>query len=86
MTLQQKEQGMSIEQEIKGRIIEQLRLDVKDVAREASFRELGADSLDLAELLMSFEQDFNIRIPPESAEKLRTVGSAIDFIVAATAQ
>ena len=77
---------MSIEREIKSRIIEQLRLDVDDVARDKSFRELGADSLDLAELLMSFEQEFDIRIPPESAEGLRTVGSAIDFIVAATSQ
>lgn len=74
---------MDLELDIKRQIIEHLRLPMHDLDRGASFAELGADSLDLSELIISLEQTFRIRIPPESAEKLRTVGSAIDFILAA---
>lgn len=74
---------MNLEGHIKQRIIEQLRLSMEDLDPSQSFVELGADSLDLSELLISFEQTFGVRIPPESAQNLRTVGNAIDFIVAA---
>lgn len=77
---------MPIEQRIKNLIIEQLRLVEEDVGRDVSFTELGADSLDLAELLMCFEQTFGIRIPPEVARELRSIGSTIDYIVGATSR
>ncbi|MDF3067079.1 MAG: acyl carrier protein [Polyangiaceae bacterium] len=79
-----KEQKMPIEERIKTLIIEQLRVGGEDVERDATFADLGADSLDLAELLMCFEQTFGVRIPPDSARELRSVGSAIDYIVGAT--
>jgi acyl carrier protein len=77
---------MNLEHDIKRQIIDQLRLPAQDLDRGVSFAELGVDSLDLSELIISFEQTFAVRIPPESAEKLRTVGSAIDFIIAARAR
>jgi acyl carrier protein len=76
----------NLEANIKQRIIDQLRLPMEDLDPRQSFSDLGADSLDLSELLISFEQTFGVRIPPESAQNLRTVGNAIDFIVSARAK
>lgn len=75
---------MTVESRVKALIIEHLRLETEDVERDASFANLGADSLDLAELLMSLERSFGVRIPPASAGQLRSVGSTIDYIVGAT--
>ncbi|MET0793580.1 MAG: acyl carrier protein [Polyangiaceae bacterium] len=77
---------MNLEGDIKKRIIDQLRLPMEDLDPSQSFADLGADSLDLSELLISFEQTFGVRIPPESAQNLRTVGNAVDFILAAQAK
>ena len=72
---------MSIEAKIKQIVAEQLRLTEEEVTPEASFIEdLGADSLDLVELVMAFEEGFNSDIPDEDAEKLTTVGKAIEYI------
>ena len=72
---------MSIEDKVKKVIAEKLSVDIEEVVPEASFVEdLGADSLDLVELIMSMEEEFDIEIPDDEAEKLVTVKDAIDFI------
>ena len=71
----------SIEERLKRIISEQLGVDEAQVTRDASFEEdLNADSLDLVELIMSLEEEFNSEISEEDAEKIRTVGDAIDYI------
>jgi acyl carrier protein len=62
-------------------IVDKLGVEEADVTREASFtNDLGADSLDTVELIMEFEKEFNIAIPDDQAEKIATVGQAIDYI------
>lgn len=61
--------------------VDQLGVDAEQVKPEASFvDDLGADSLDVVELVMAFEEAFDIEIPDESAEKITTVQTAVDFI------
>lgn len=72
---------MSVQQEVIDIITEQLGVDANDVAPEKSFVEdLNADSLDLTELIMTFEERFGFEISEEDAEKLKTVGDVIDYI------
>ncbi|BBE87812.1 acyl carrier protein [Haemophilus influenzae] len=72
---------MSIEECVKKIIVEQLGVKEEDVKPEASFVEdLGADSLDTVELVMALEEEFDIEIPDEEAEKITTVQSAIDYV------
>ena len=72
---------MSIEERVKKIIVEQLGVREEDVKPEASFVEdLGADSLDTVELVMALEEEFDIEIPDEEAEKITTVQSAIDYV------
>ncbi len=72
---------MSVEQKVKEIIVEQLGVDPEQVTQEASFVEdLGADSLDTVELVMALEEEFGLEIPDEDAEKIITVGDAIDYI------
>ena len=72
---------MSIEDKVKKIIAEKLSVDLTEVIPEASFvDDLGADSLDLVELIMTMEEEFDIDISDEDAEKLETVKDAIDFI------
>ena len=72
---------MSIEERVKKIIVEQLGFKVEEVKPEASFIEdLGADSLDTVELVMALEEEFDIEIPDEEAEKITTVQSAIDYV------
>ena len=62
-------------------IVEQLGVDEGDVTPQASFVEdLNADSLDLVELIMSLEEEFNLEISDEDAEKIHTVGDALDYV------
>lgn len=62
-------------------IVDQLNVEEDDVADEASFvDDLGADSLDIVELVMALEEEFGISIPDEQAEKIKTVGDAVGFI------
>jgi len=71
----------SVEERVKGIIVEQLGVDEGEVTPNASFvDDLGADSLDTVELVMAFEEAFDIEIPDEDAEKIRTVKDAIDYI------
>ena len=70
-----------IEQRIKKAVAEQLGMRAEDIKNEASFMDdLGADSLDLVELVMSFENDFGITIPDEDSNLITTVQSAIDYV------
>jgi len=72
---------LAIEEQVKKIISEQLGVEAKEVVSGASFVEdLGADSLDTVELVMAFEEAFNIEIQDEDAEKILTVQSAIDYI------
>ena len=72
---------MSIEERVKKIIVDQLGVKEEDVKPEASFVEdLGADSLDTVELVMALEEEFDIEIPDEEAEKITTVQSAIDYV------
>ncbi|HEH9615249.1 TPA: acyl carrier protein [Pasteurella multocida] len=72
---------MSIEERVKKIIVEQLGVKEDEVKPEASFVEdLGADSLDTVELVMALEEEFDIEIPDEEAEKIMTVQSAIDYV------
>ena len=71
----------AVEQKVKQIIVEQLGVDESQVDTNASFvDDLGADSLDIVELVMEFEKEFNIDIPDEDAEKLRTVGDAVGYL------
>jgi acyl carrier protein len=71
----------SVAERIKQIIVEQLGVDEGEVTPNASFvDDLGADSLDTVELVMAFEEAFDIEIPDEQAEKIRTVKDAIDYI------
>ena len=70
----------SVEERVKQIIVEQLGVDEGEVTANASFvDDLGADSLDTVELVMAFEEAFEIEIPDEQAEKIRTVKDAIDY-------
>jgi len=72
---------MAVEDRVKEIIVEQLGVDANEVTPEASFvDDLGADSLDTVELVMAFEEEFDIEIPDEDAEKLTTVGKAIEYL------
>ena len=66
---------------VKAIIVDKLGVDDGEVTPEASFtNDLGADSLDTVELIMEFEKEFNIAIPDDQAEKINTVGQAIEYI------
>ena len=68
---------------VKAAVAEQLGMNVEDINNDASFMEdLGADSLDLVELVMSFESDFGITIPDKASAELTTVQKAIDYVQA----
>lgn len=72
---------MTIQKEVIDIIVEQLGVDVNDVTLEKSFVEdLNADSLDLTELIMTFEERFGFEISEEDAEKLKTVSDVVDYI------
>ncbi len=73
--------GTDLEARVTAIIIEKLGVDEGDITREASFtNDLGADSLDTVELIMEFEKEFDMTIPDEDAEKIATVGDAVDYI------
>jgi len=71
----------SVDEKVKQIVVEQLGVDEGEVTPNASFvDDLGADSLDTVELVMAFEEAFDLEIPDEDAEKIRTVKDAIDYI------
>ncbi len=66
---------------VKDIIVDRLGVDAEKVTPEASFKDdLGADSLDIAELVMELEDEFDMEIPDEEAEKINTVGDAVEYI------
>ena len=70
-----------IADKIKKIIVDKLGVDESEVSNEASFtNDLGADSLDTVELIMEFEKEFDISIPDEEAEKIETVGDAVNYL------
>jgi acyl carrier protein len=70
-----------VEARVKEIIVEQLGVDPAEVAVQSSFvNDLGADSLDTVELVMAFEEEFGLEIPDEEAEKIQSVGQAVDYI------
>jgi acyl carrier protein len=72
---------MSVEQKVKQIIADQLGVDIEKITPEARFvDDLGADSLDVVELIMAFEEEFGIEIPDEDAEKIATVKDVLDYI------
>ena len=74
---------MSVAEKVKSIIVEQLGVEADEVTATASFTEdLGADSLDIVELVMAFEEEFGIEIPDEAAEKISKVQEAVDYIEA----
>ncbi|NLN46576.1 MAG: acyl carrier protein [Clostridiaceae bacterium] len=71
----------SIFESVKNILVEQLGVDAGDVAMESNFiDDLNADSLDIVELIMAMEQEFGISIPDEEAERIKSVGDAVQFI------
>ena len=76
---------MSVEERVKGIVAEQLSIGADEIKNESSFiDDLGADSLDTVELVMALEEEFEIDIPDDAAEKITTVQSAVDFILEKT--
>ncbi len=72
---------MSVVEKVNSIIVEQLGVDADEVTPQASFTDdLGADSLDIVELVMAFEEEFGIEIPDEDAEKIGSVKEATDYI------
>jgi len=75
-----------VEEKVKAIIVEKLGVDEADIKHEASFtNDLGADSLDIVELVMEFEKQFGVTIPDEDAEKISTVGDAVTYLEAKAA-
>lgn len=75
-----------LESKVTSIIVEKLGVEESDITPEASFtNDLGADSLDTVELIMEFEKEFDITIPDEDAEKIATVGDAVDYLQQKTA-
>ena len=72
---------MAAFEKVRDIVVEQLGVDEEQVTLEATFiDDLGADSLDIVELIMAFEEEFNIEIPDEAAEKIKTVQDVVDYI------
>ena len=71
----------NVQERVKNIIVEQLGVEADQVKPEAQFvNDLGADSLDTVELIMALEEEFDVEIPDEKAEKIKTVGEAISYI------
>ncbi len=65
---------------IRSLVAEQLGVDEKDIDLDTTFDDLNADSLDVVELIMAFEEEFDMEIPDEDAEKIKTVGDAVEYV------
>lgn len=77
---------MQIFDKVKAIIVDQLGVEEDEVAMETSFEELNADSLDIVELIMALEEEFDLEIPDEEAEKIKTVAQVVDYIKNALAE
>jgi len=78
---------MAVSDKVKSIIVEQLGVDEEEVTPDASFvDDLGADSLDIVEMVMAFEEAFELEIPDEDAEKITTVKDAVEYIDSKTSK
>lgn len=71
---------MAVFDKVKSIVVDQLGVDEEEISLQTSFAELNADSLDIVELIMALEEEFDLDIPDEEAEKIRTVGDAVNYI------
>ncbi|MDW7675143.1 MAG: acyl carrier protein [Bacillota bacterium] len=71
---------MDVFAKVKNIVVEQLGVEESDVTMETSFQDLEADSLDIVELVMALEEEFDLEISDEDAEKITTVGAAVEYI------
>ncbi|MBC7345608.1 MAG: acyl carrier protein [Clostridia bacterium] len=71
---------MTVFEKVRDIVVEQLGVDEDEVTMETSFEDLNADSLDIVELIMALEEEFDLEIPDEDAEKLTTVSAAVEYI------
>ncbi|MDR1205254.1 MAG: acyl carrier protein [Peptococcaceae bacterium] len=71
---------MNLAERVREIVAEQLGVDVTVLKDETSFDELNADSLDVVEMIMALEEEFELEIPDEDTEKIKTVGSVVDYI------
>ena len=77
--------AQTVAERVKKIIVDKLGVDDNEVINEANFiQDLGADSLDTVELIMEFEKEFDVSIPDEQAEKIQTVGQAVEYLEAQT--
>ncbi|MDN5364894.1 MAG: acyl carrier protein [Thermacetogenium sp.] len=72
--------GQGIFEKVKSIIAEQLGVAEEELTPETSFEDLNADSLDIVELIMALEEEFDLEIPDEEAEKIQTVGEIVEYI------
>ena len=71
---------MNVFEKVKAIVSEQLGVEAEEVSLETTFDDLNADSLDVVELIMALEEEIDIEIPDEDAEKIKTVGDAVEYI------
>ena len=72
---------MNLEEKVKNLVVTQLGVDATKVTNDSSFiDDLGADSLDTVELVMAFEEEFDLEIPDEDAQRMRTISDVIDYL------
>ncbi len=72
--------GHGILEKVKSIITEQLGVDGEEITPDTSFDDLNADSLDIVELIMALEEEFDMEIPDEEVEKIQTIGEVVDYI------
>jgi len=72
--------GMDIFTKIRNIVAEQLGVEADDIKMDTTFDDLNADSLDVVELIMALEEEFDIEIPDEEAEKIKNIGDAVEYI------
>ncbi|UNC92754.1 acyl carrier protein [Candidatus Contubernalis alkaliaceticus] len=73
---------MDVFEKVKGMIVEQLGVDEEEVKKETAFKDLNADSLDIVELVMAMEEEFDLEISDEQVEKIKTVGDVTEYLEA----
>jgi len=79
--IERRRKYMTVEERVKNIIVEQLDVEVDQVTPDASFvDDLGADSLDIVELVMTMEEEFDLEIPDEDAEKIKSVGDVVEYV------